>query len=127
VQGALRRAVLRTHTYFVGKLGDGVWVHNADCYDDIAGAIVRGHAFEKHHLFKGEFQGLDLRTVQQFKDFVSGIMRNAGGGNKKSLSGGRTAYWSNDTGVVVIHDPRARDVGTFFRPNSGKSYYDNLR
>jgi filamentous hemagglutinin len=54
-------------------------------------------------------------------------MTNAQGADAKALSGGRTAYWDSATETVVIHNPRAVDAGTAFRPTNGRSYFDNLR
>jgi hypothetical protein len=42
-------------------------------------------------------------------------------GEMRSLTGGRTAYWWNDT--VVIRNPGAVDGGTAFRPVDGYSYF----
>jgi filamentous hemagglutinin len=95
--------------------------------------IGTGHAFAKHVLQHGkgsgggEFAGLGIRTVKQFQAFVDNIMNSASGANVRSLSGGRTAYWDDATGTVVIHNPRAADAGTAFRPRNGRAYFDGLK
>lgn len=82
--------------------------------------IANGHAFEKHgHQFK-EF---GINTREEFSTFVSGIMKNAKGADVKQLDRGRTAYWDNSTGTVVIHNSAAKDAGTAFRPTTGKNYF----
>ncbi len=118
--------VSKTHTYFVGTTFGGVWVHNIDCAD-IAGAISKGHAFEKHILFKNEFAGLGVRTRKQFAEFIENIISHASGTNVKNLSRGRVAYWDASSGTVVIYNPNARDLGTIFRPDAGRGYFDALR
>ena len=90
-----------------------------------AKAIAEGHAFVKHVLVRGEFAGLGNRTTKQMGQFVDDIMSKASGADVRKLSGGRTAYWDDATGTVVIHNPRARDQGTVFRPTTGRDYFDN--
>jgi hypothetical protein len=90
-------------------------------------AIAKGHAFGKHVLQRGEFAGLGIRTLKQFGGFIDDVMQNASGSNVRQLSRGRTAYWDDASGTVVIHDPRSRDLGTAFRPRDGRDYFDNLR
>ncbi len=45
----------------------------------------------------------------------------------KQLSNGRSAYWDDASGMVVIRNPNAVDGGTAFKPTNGKSYFNNLR
>jgi filamentous hemagglutinin len=75
----------------------------------------------------GEFAGLGIRTVKQFQGFIDDIMSSASGADVRKLSGGRTAYWDNATGTVVIHNPKASDQGTAFRPKDGRAYFDGLK
>jgi RHS repeat-associated protein len=91
----------------------------------IADQIGSGHAFLKHVLDKGEFRGLGIRTHRQFSEFIGNIMTNAKGADVRQLRNGRTAYWDNGTGTVVIHNPRAANQGTAFRPDNGRAYFDN--
>ena len=101
----------------------------------VAEQIGAGHAFAKHVLQHGdirnggggEFVGLGIRTVKQFQGFIDNIMNSASGSNVRSLSNGRTAYWDDATGTVVIHHPRAPDAGTAFRPRNGRAYFDGLQ
>jgi hypothetical protein len=89
-----------------------------------AKAIGEGHAFVKHVLVRGEFAGLGIRTTKQLGQLADDIMANATGANVRKLSGGRTAYWDDATGSVVIHNPRASDQGTIFRPATGREYFE---
>ncbi|MFM6370040.1 MAG: RHS repeat-associated core domain-containing protein, partial [Dolichospermum sp.] len=85
--------------------------------------IAGGHAFEKHILNRGEFPG--IRTRQQFSQHIENVVNHPTA--SKQLSNGRTAYWDDASGTVVIRNPKASDGGTAFQPTSGKSYFDNLR
>jgi filamentous hemagglutinin len=111
-----------------------VWltvVDGAGEVEGIANAIGKGHAFAKHVLQHGrgggEFVGLGIRTVKQFQRFVGEVIEGASGANVRNLSRGRTAYWDDATGTVVIHDPRSPDLGTAFRPKDGRSYFEGLK
>jgi hypothetical protein len=42
----------------------------------------------------------------------------------KQLARGRTGYWNDAEGTVVIFDPSELNGGTAFRPKNGKSYFD---
>jgi len=90
-------------------------------------AIAQGHAFAKHVLVRGEFQGLGIRTTKQLATFIDDIVARASGADVRSLSRGRTAFWDSSSGTVVIRDPRAQDLGTVFRPKGGRAYFDGLR
>ena len=81
--------------------------------------IANGHAFAKH---AGEFGGV---TQTEFKGLVQETMANPS--DVRTLSNGRTAYWSDSQQMVVIKNPGAADGGTAFRPTAGKSYFNNLR
>jgi filamentous hemagglutinin len=87
--------------------------------------IAGGHAFEKHVLDKGEFKGLGIRTREQFANHIENVVNNPTA--SRQLSGGRSAYWQDSTGTVVIRDPRAADGGTAFQPTNGRAYFDGLR
>ncbi|CFQ74471.1 Uncharacterised protein [Yersinia similis] len=87
--------------------------------------IADGHAFEKHVIEQGEFTGLGIRTRAQFAQHVENVVKNPT--STKELSGGRSAYWDQSTGTVVIRNPKAPDGGTAFRPVNGRGYFDNLR
>ena len=87
--------------------------------------IAGGHAFEKHVLQQGEFTGLGIRTRTQFAQHIENVVKNPT--SSKQLSNGRSAYWDQSTGTVVIRNPKASDGGTAFRPLNGRAYFDNLR
>ncbi|MCU6368761.1 hypothetical protein [Enterobacter quasiroggenkampii] len=87
--------------------------------------IAGGHAFEKHVLQQGEFTGLGIRTRARFARHIENDVKNPT--STKELSNGRSAYWDQSTGTVVIRNPKASDGGTAFRPVNGRAYFDNLR
>ncbi|MBX3373176.1 MAG: hypothetical protein KF817_05020 [Phycisphaeraceae bacterium] len=85
--------------------------------------IAGGHAFGKH---AGEFADLGIQTRQQFASHIENIMNYPSA--TRALSNGRTAFWDNATGTVVIRNPSAVDGGTAFRPTTGMSYFtDTLK
>ena len=86
---------------------------------DDAGRIARGHAWIKHH---EEFPGL---SQAEFASLIEQGMTDAS--EAKNLSVGRTAFWDETTGTVVIYDPNSPDLGTAFKPVRGRSYFDFLR
>ncbi|GJI96014.1 hypothetical protein RugamoR57_27320 [Duganella caerulea] len=93
--------------------------------------IAAGHAFEKHVLGVGArlddplFRGLGIRTVAQLEAHIAQIMANPTA--QRALSRGRTAYLDAQTGTVVIHNPRAADLGTVFRPSDALKYFNDLK
>ena len=87
--------------------------------------IAGGHAFEKHVIQRGEFTGLGIRTREQFARHIENVVNNPSA--SRQLSGGRTAFWDDATGTVVIRNPRAADGGTAFRPTAGREYFEGLR
>lgn len=84
--------------------------------------IAGGHAFEKHVLNQGEFTGLGIRTRAQFAELIENIVKNPTA--VKNLGNGRTGYWDETTGTLVIRNPKG-DGGTAFRPTTGRNYFDN--
>jgi len=85
-----------------------------------AKAIANGHAWQKH---QGEFPGM---SQNDFEQKISQTVQDAKGADVRKLSNGRTAYWNDKEGIVVIHDPSSVDRGTAFRPTAGRTYFDNL-
>ena len=85
---------------------------------DIAEKIAKGHAWEKH---KNEYP--EIKTKEDLQKFVEEIMKKAD--DIKEVERDRTAYWHNDSGSIVIHDPNHVDQGTVFKPDTGKDYFDN--
>jgi len=106
--------VVAAHTFFVG---DGQWLVHNTC----GGKVANGHAYNLHVIDRGEFPEINNR--QEFADLIDDIIQRPD--ENKALTGGRHAYWKDDT--VVITNPRDPDGGTAFRPTRGKAYYDNLR
>ena len=87
--------------------------------EEIGDEISAGHAFDKHVIERGEFPGVTTRD-----QFASVIKDAVIKGESRTLSAGRTAYWSD--GVVVIRDPSTADGGTTFRPTDGYDYFRGL-
>lgn len=59
----------------------------------------------------------------------AGLVNSTGGFSQSAPldSNGRTAYWNDTTGTVLIRNPRASDGGTYFRPTAGISYFWGLK
>jgi hypothetical protein len=89
----------------------------------LADLIADGHAYDKHVIEREEFP--DISSQDQFSDYIKDILRNPN--EVKSLPRGRTAYWDDGSGTVVIQNPNDLDGGTAFRPPEGKSYFDSLK
>ena len=98
-----------------GNVVDGLRLGAQLTGEEIAG----GHAFVKHVVENGEFPGVQTRV--QFASIIEDTVLN---GEKRTLSGGRTAFWDN--GTVVIRTPKAMDGGTAFRPVDGYDYFLGL-
>jgi RHS repeat-associated protein len=88
--------------------------------------ISEGHAFEKHVIKAGEFKDLGVKTRADFATHIDDVVARAKGTNVRELTGGRTAYWNDATGTVVIRNPSAPDTGTAFRPTLGKKYFTDV-
>jgi filamentous hemagglutinin len=86
-------------------------------------SIGNGHAFDKHVLERGEFP--EITTKEQFQKHINNIISNPS--EQKILSNGRSAYWDNNSGTVVIKNPNTTDGGTAFKPSGGKNYFDKLK
>ncbi len=87
--------------------------------------IANGHAYEKHVVQQNEFTELGIKTKEQFARHIENAVKNPT--STKELSGGRSTYWDQSTGTVVIRNPKPGDDGTAFRPVNGRAYFDNLR
>lgn len=87
--------------------------------------IAAGHAFEKHVMDLGEFKGLGIRTREQFAAHIDDVIQNPSA--TKELSRGRTAFWQESSGTVVIRDPASKDLGTAFQPQRGREYFEQLK
>jgi len=86
--------------------------------------IAGGHAFEKHVLERGEFVGLEIRTRDQFKEHITGVLENPT--RSGDLKNGRSYAYDGDTNTLVIRNPNTTDGGTAFRPERGEKYVDEL-
>ncbi|HGH7114213.1 TPA: hypothetical protein ACLAXH_001845, partial [Neisseria meningitidis] len=71
-----------------------------------------------------EFTDLNINSPADFARHIENIVSHPT--NMKELPRGRTAYWDDKTGTIVIRDKNSDDGGTAFRPTSGKKYYDDL-
>jgi hypothetical protein len=89
--------------------------------------IASGHAFAKHVIKKQEFKSFGITTPDQFAKHIDHVVRNAKGANVRHLSNGRSAYWDDASGTVVIRDPKSADGGTAMRPTAGKKYFHGLK
>lgn len=89
----------------------------------IAEQIGNGHAFDKHVVLGQEFPGVTTRGA--FTDFIENAMNNPTA--IRQLNNGRSAYWHDESQSVVIVNPKSPDLGTAFRPLSGRNYFDTLQ
>lgn len=89
--------------------------------------IADGHAYEKHVIQQNEYADLGIKTKEQFAQHLENVVKNPT--STKELTNGRSAYWDQSSGTVVIRNPKAADGGggTAFRPTNGRAYFDNLR
>jgi len=60
-----------------------------------------------------------------FEVHIDDVMQNYT--SMKNLKNGRTAFWQEETGTVVITDPSRADFGTAFQPDDGVSYFNKLQ
>ena len=61
---------------------------------------------------QGEYQDLEITTREEFSNHIEEIVNNPT--SFRELSGGRTAYWDDASGTVVIRNPKAADVAQRF-------------
>lgn len=87
----------------------------------IAEEISGGHAFENHVVKQLVFPGF---SKSHFKNHLRNILNKPS--DMKGLSKGRTGYWDQKSGTVIIRDPSRVDGGTAFRPLLGKRYFDEI-
>ena len=83
----------------------------------IAAAIAGGHSYQKHVVEEKQFP--DVKSEQEFSDLVAKTIANAT--HHRELENGREAFYDKRTNVIVIHNPRARDKGTCFKPSACKT------
>ena len=84
--------------------------------ESTAQRIAGGHAFAKHA------SELGFKTPAELAAHIRRVMANPTA--TRHLQRGRTAYWDEATQSVVIRDPSHVDLGTVFRPRSGRTYFD---
>jgi hypothetical protein len=87
---------------------------------ETAKAIARGHAKEEHWVRDGKFRRAGIDTQAKWEAHVERAMEL---GEKKSLAGGKTAYYYNNGTVetIVIVDPaNIADKGTAFAGNRAR-------
>lgn len=94
----------------------------------VADSISKGHAYDKHVVQRGEFNGM-VNNRTEFKQHIESVINKPS--NVRSLENGRTAYLQKSTNTIVIKNPQARDYGTAYRPSSVyhnyKSTYDYFK
>ncbi|OOF45250.1 hypothetical protein BKK52_12725 [Rodentibacter trehalosifermentans] len=88
----------------------------------ISKEISDGHAFSKHVVKQGEFKNISVSTREQFEQHIENVVNNYT--SFKELSNGRSAYWHEESGTVIIRNPKAKDGGTAFQPREGRKYFD---
>jgi hypothetical protein len=83
---------------------------------------IAKHSYGKHKEDQGEFSNVynELELNRHVKNIIKEHKE------WKPLSKGRTAYWDDESGTVVIHNPNEEDRGTVHQPKDGKKYYDGL-
>ncbi len=84
--------------------------------------IASGHAFSSH---VAEFEDLGVKTEDDFASHINKVVSRPS--VVRQLGDGRSAYWDDASGTVVIRNPHDPDGGTAFRPSTGKKYFDDLR
>ena len=89
----------------------------------IARAIASGHAYEKHVVEEKLFP--EVKSERDFMELIGKVLANPT--HHRDLENGRAAYYDRMSNTIVIHNPRARDNGTCFRPRAGLKYYENLK
>jgi hypothetical protein len=72
-------------------------------------------------------QGPRNRHPRGLARHIDDVVRRAEGANVRELKRGRSAYWDEGTGTVVIRDPNHSDMGTAFRPPQGREVFSGLK
>ena len=73
--------------------------------------------FKMHVAQQGKYKDLGITTREQFTSHIESVDNDPS--SFRELSGGRTAYWGNISGTVVIRKPKTFDGGTTFRSVNG--------
>ena len=88
--------------------------------DEIAHAIVNGHAREKHEDEFGGDPGSPLMEAE-----VNDTMRHPTAIRK--FPNGKTAYYNKEENIVVVVNPKDSDGGSAYRPPEGYQYFKNMK
>jgi hypothetical protein len=86
----------------------------------LARKIAEGHAWAEH---RHEFQ--ELQAQGEFGALILRILTSPS--DERALMRGRTAYWDEPSGTLVILSPADPDGGTCFRPDSGRAFFEAAR
>lgn len=90
-------------------------------FSSISKKIASGHAWSKHR-----YQFPEIKSKKEFSKFIKKIMMNPS--DSKILKDGRMGFWDEQSGTVVIYDPKNADLGTAFKPENKKQYFnENLK
>jgi hypothetical protein len=89
----------------------------------IARAIAKGHAYEKHVVEEKLFP--EVKSTEDFVELIAKVLANPT--HHRNLENDREAYFDKKSNTIVIHNPRARDKGTCFRPRAGLKYFEGLK
>ena len=85
---------------------------------------ITEHSFYKHVLDQGEFQGLGIRTIDQFKAHVDNVIDNAS--SIRYYPDGRVVYLQESTGTVVVWNKANSGPSTAFQPENWTDYISDL-
>jgi hypothetical protein len=88
----------------------------------IAHAIAFGHAYWKHVAEANEFG--ELITQSTFEQLILETLLYPEKSRPLRLK--RTAFWSANEGLLVIHNPIDPDLGTAYWPAEGRHEFESL-
>ncbi len=90
---------------------------------NIADRIGKGHSYNKHVVEGKEFP--KIKSQEDFIRLIASVIANPT--KKKSLTNHREAFYNEQANILVIYDPKSKDLGTCFRPSRGINYFNNLK
>ena len=82
----------------------------------ISDKIADGHAWDKHVIRQREFPS--ITSKKQFAKLIRNVIEK-NFRSRRFLRDGGTGYWDNNSGTLVIFDPRNPDLGTTYVPTAG--------
>lgn len=118
-----------------GKIDDSAkWLNNSyKSYKavkdstQIAEKIADGHSYAKHVLGVNNPLGKEFGTLiksrEEYASYIKSVIDNPS--DIRQLQDGRTAYYDDRLGGIVIHNPSSLDIGTAFRPDPNIHGYTN--